>query len=246
VITLPPLVAYLRVSTDRQAEDGYGLAVQEAAIKTWARDNKRRIVAWYRDEGISGTLLAREGWMDVEDAISSKRAGGVIVYKLDRLARDTMVQETLMQSVWKLGGEVYSTSSTEMNLRDDPEDPSRKLIRTIMGAVNTYERDMIALRMRRGRRTKANRGGYAFGSPAFGHRSVNKQLVKDPAEQKTLKRLIELHSEGHSTRQIAFLLNAEGHTTKRGRLWSSPTVSDVLRRQATGRHRGKTTERTTA
>ncbi|MFC3504824.1 recombinase family protein [Micromonospora krabiensis] len=239
MITLPPLVAYLRVSTDRQAEDGYGLDVQTEAIKTWAKEQKRRIVAWYRDEGISGALLAREGWMDVEDAISGKRAGGVIVYKLDRLARDTMVQETLMQSVWKLGGEVYSTSSTETNLRDDPEDPSRKLIRTIMGAVNTYERDMIALRMRRGRRLKANRGGFAYGSPAFGQRSVNKQLVKDPTEQATLRRLVELHTQDFSTRQIAAALNAEGRTTKRGKQWTSAGVSDVLRRQATGRHRGK-------
>jgi DNA invertase Pin-like site-specific DNA recombinase len=243
VITLPPLVAYLRVSTDRQADEGYGLHVQEAAIKTWAKDQKRRIVAWYRDEGISGTLLARDGWMDVEDAISSKRAGGVIVYKLDRLARDTMVQETLMQSVWKLGGEVYSTAPTEANLRDDPEDPSRKLIRTIMGAVNTYERDMITLRMRRGRRMKATKGGFAYGSPAFGHRSVNKQLVKDPTEQATIRRLVELRAAGQSTRQIAATLNAEGRTTKRGKRWTSAGVSDVLRRHATGRHRGKTTTR---
>jgi DNA invertase Pin-like site-specific DNA recombinase len=241
VITLPPVVAYLRVSTDRQADEGYGLAVQEAAIRDWAKTNKRRIVAWYRDEGISGTLLARDGWMDVEDAISSKRAAGVVLYKLDRLARDTMVQETLMQSVWKLGGEVYSTSISEANLRDDPEDPSRKLIRTIMGAVNAYERDMITLRMRRGRRMKATKGGFAYGSPAFGQRSVNKQLTKDPTEQATLRRLVELRGQDLSTRQIAAQLNAEGRGTKRGKQWTSAGVSDVLRRRATGQHRGKPT-----
>lgn len=242
MITLPPVVAYLRVSTDRQADEGYGLHVQEAAIRDWAKTNKRRIVAWYRDEGISGTLLARDGWMDVEDAISSKGAGGVVLYKLDRLARDTMVQETLMQSVWKLGGEVYSTSISEANLRDDPEDPSRKLIRTIMGAVNAYERDMITLRMRRGRRMKASRGGFAFGSPAFGQRSVNKQLAKDPTEQATLRRLLELRRQPMSTRQVAAALNAEGRTTKRGKQWTSAGVSDVLRRHATGQHRGKATQ----
>lgn len=240
MITLPPLVAYLRVSTDRQAEDGYGLAVQEAAIKDWAKTNKRRIILWARDEGVSGKLIDRAGWIDVEDAITSKRAGGVIVYKLDRLARDTMVQETLMQAIWKLGGEVYSTSLSEANLRDDPTDPSRKLIRTIMGAVNAYERDMITLRMMRGRHMKATKGGFAYGSPAFGQRSVNKTLVKDPTEQATLRRLLELRRAGQSTRQVAATLNAEGRTTKRGKQWTSAGVSDVLRRHATGRHRGKT------
>ena len=241
MITLPPLVAYLRVSTQSQADEGYGLDVQEEVVRNWARTNKRRIIAWHRDEGVSGKLDERDGWIDVEDDISSKRAGGVIVPRLDRLARDILVQETLMQAVWKLDGEVYSCAPDENNLRDDPDDPTRKLVRRMLGLINEYERDMIALRMRRGRRLKANRGGYAYGSPAFGQRSVNKQLAKDPTEQATLRRMVELRQAGASTRQIAATLNAEGRLTKRGRQWTSGGVSDVLRRRATGRHRGKTT-----
>ncbi|MEU5946297.1 recombinase family protein [Micromonospora sp. NPDC047465] len=242
MIALPPLVAYLRVSTDRQAEDGYGLDVQTEAIKAWAKTNKRRIIDWHRDDA-SGTLAERDGWADVEHDIATKRAGGVVMFKLDRLARDMMIQETFMQAIWKLDGEVYSTAPNENNLRDDPEDPTRKFVRRMFGLMAEYERDMIVLRMRRGRRMKATKGGYAYGSPAFGQRSVNKQLVKDPTEQKTLKRLIELRQGGASTRQVAAQLNAEGHTTKRGRQWTSAGVSDVLRRHATGRHRGKTTIR---
>lgn len=239
MITLPPLVAYLRVSTDRQAEDGYGLDVQHKTITDWAKTNKRRIAVWARDEGVTGKLAERDGWADVEDAITTGRAGGVVVPKLDRLARDILVQETLMQAIWKLGGEVYSCAPDENNLRDDPEDPTRKLVRRMLGLINEYERDMIALRMRRGRRLKASRGGYAYGSPAFGQRSVNKTLAKDPAEQATLRRMVELHQSGQSTRSIAAVLNAEGRTTKRGRLWTSAGVSDALRRRITGSHRGR-------
>lgn len=238
MITLPPLVAYLRVSTDRQAEEGYGLPVQEAAIREWARTNKRRIIAWHRDDA-SGTLAERDGWADVEHDIATKRAGGVVMFKLDRLARDMMIQETFMQAIWKLDGEVYSTAPNENNLRDDPEDPTRKFVRRMFGLMAEYERDMIVLRMRRGRRMKATKGGFAYGSPEFGKRSVNKQLVKDPTEQATIRRLLELRRAGQSTRQVAAQLNAEGRTTKRGRQWTSAGVSDVLRRQATGRHRGR-------
>ena len=48
------LAAYLRVSTDRQAEHGQGLDVQRAAVREWARANGHKIVAWYADEGESG------------------------------------------------------------------------------------------------------------------------------------------------------------------------------------------------
>lgn len=236
---LPPLVGYLRVSTKRQVEEGLGLDVQERLIRDWAKTNKRRISGWHSDEGVSGTLLERDGWADVDADLIAKRAGGVVVAKLDRLARDILVQETLMQAVWKAGAEVYSCAPDENNLRDDPDDPTRKLVRRMLGLINDYERDMIVLRMRRGRRLKGNRGGFAFGSPAFGQRSVNKQLVNDPTEQATLRRMRELHRAAQSTRHIARTLNSEGRATKRGKEWTSASVSDALRREVTGKHRGK-------
>src|SRR5436190_1749852 len=49
------LAAYLRVSTDKQAEEGLGLEVQEEGIASWAADYGHRIVAWHRDEGQSGS-----------------------------------------------------------------------------------------------------------------------------------------------------------------------------------------------
>src|SRR4051794_33589968 len=49
------VVAYLRVSTDRQAEEGLGFDVQEQAIRAWAKHGGHRVVAWTRDEGVSGS-----------------------------------------------------------------------------------------------------------------------------------------------------------------------------------------------
>ncbi|MCX4462214.1 recombinase family protein [Streptomyces sp. NBC_01728] len=55
------LVGYIRVSTDRQVEDGFGLAVQEKMIRTWSRQQGHTLGrAIYRDEGYSGTLPAPE------------------------------------------------------------------------------------------------------------------------------------------------------------------------------------------
>lgn len=221
------LAAYVRVSTDKQVQ-GEGLAVQEAAIARYARRNRLDLAATFRDEGESGTLAERDGWADAEHALRSGEVAGIVVYKLDRLARDVMVQEQLMAGVWRLGGEIYSTAADENNLRDDPDDPTRKLVRRMMGIIAEYERDMVVLRMRRGRRAKARAGGFAYGSPPFGYRLIDGALAPDPDEQAVLTRAKRLRRRGLSTRAIAADLNAAGHRTKRGREWSSSSVSAAL------------------
>lgn len=223
------VAAYVRVSTDRQVQ-GEGIATQETAIARYARRARLEVVATFRDEGESGALAERDGWADAEHAVRSGEVAGIVVYKLDRLARDVMVQEQLMAGVWRLGGEIYSTAADENNLRDDPEDPTRKLVRRMMGIIAEYERDMIVLRMKRGRRVKARAGGFAYGSPPFGYRVADGALEPDPTEQATLRAARRLRRRGLSTRAIAADLNAAGHRTKRGREWSSSSVSAALTR----------------
>jgi DNA invertase Pin-like site-specific DNA recombinase len=228
------LTAYLRVSTDRQAEHGNGLDVQRAAIRSWAKANGHRVIQWRTDDGVSGSngLETREdlalAFGDLQDGTSA----GLVVAKLDRLARDLIVQETLIAEVRKIGAELFTTAAGEADfLADDPNDPSRKLIRQVLGAVNEYERSMIVLRMKSGRKVKAAKGGYAgYGSPRFGQRSVDKELVADEREQAVKARLRDLRDAGMSYRDIAAQANAEGLKSKRGGEWHSMTVSRVLQR----------------
>lgn len=227
------VVAYLRVSTDRQAEAGLGLDVQEEAIRQWAKGMGHRIIGWHRDAGVSGSngLEQREALPDALATIRSGRARGMVVYRLDRLARDLVVQETLLSEVRRIGGEVLSTALSEADyLRDDPDDPTRKLIRQILGAVNEYDRAMIGVRLRAGRRLKAENGGYAYGSPPVGYRAEAKALVVDESERRAVARARELRDQGKSLRQIAGVLDEEGHRAKRGGRWHPTTLARALAR----------------
>lgn len=86
-------------------------------------------------------------------------------------------------------------------------------------------------RLERGRRTKAAQGGYAgYGSPAFGLRSVNGELVRDPQEQRVIELIRRHHKSGKSLQQIANWLNSQGYTTKRGQDWKRISVKRVLDR----------------
>lgn len=126
---------------------------------------------------------------------------------------------------------MFSTSAAEASyLTDDPDDPSRKLIRQVLGAVAEDERSMIALRLRSGRKRKATDGGYAYGAPPFGFRVEDGELVPDEDEQDTLQRARALQKAGVSIREIATTLNEEGRSTKRGTRWHPTTVARVLGR----------------
>ena len=232
------VVSYARVSTDRQAEEGLGLEVQEQAIGEWAAACDHEIVAWYRDEGVSGSngLEHRVALADALDALKEGRAEGIVVYRLDRLARDLILQESLLADIHRLGAEAFSTSAAEASyLTDDPDDPSRKLIRQVLGAVAEYERAMISLRLRSGRKRKAESGGYAFGSPPFGYRAEGRSLVPVAAEQQALHRMRELRTQGATYEAIARTLLQENVPTKRGGQWHGKVVRDALRRESEDR-----------
>lgn len=86
-------------------------------------------------------------------------------------------------------------------------------------------------RLEQGRQAKAASGGYAgYGSPAFGQRSVNGELVDDPVETEIIELIRRHHKSGKSLQKIADWLNQQGYTTKRGQPWQRGSVKRVLDR----------------
>src|SRR5205085_9859946 len=121
------LIAYLRVSTVGQAANGYGLDAQRAECKRWAKAHGHRIVDWFEDAGISGTvdLAGRPGLSQALDALRPPpRATGLLLARADRLARSLHLQETVLQVAWNSGAAVFAADQGEL-LRDDPSDPMR-------------------------------------------------------------------------------------------------------------------------
>ena len=228
------VVGYVRVSTATQVEDGLGLDVQKAAIRAWCKANGHRLIKVLSDEGVSGTreLDDRPGLADAIALVRDGQAKGIVVPRLDRLARDLIIQETVLAEVRRVKGQVFSTSPGEAAyLSDDPDDPSRKLIRQVLGAVSEYERSMVTLRLRNGRRRKAQMGGYASGAPAFGLEARDGDLIESQDEQRSIERIVELRACGASFREICATLESEGHRTKRGTTsWQPMAVKRVLDR----------------
>jgi DNA invertase Pin-like site-specific DNA recombinase len=233
--TMLRLVAYLRVSTDRQAESGFGIDVQDAAVRSWARhkDHRGRIVATCTDEGRSGStgLLGRPGLAEALGHLHAGRADAIVVARLDRLARDLVLSEWLRAEVVRMGCQLRSADPVEdLHLVEDPDNPTGKLVRQILGAIAEYERDMIRLRMASGKAAKASTGGYVHGRPPYGWRAVKGALVRDEAEQLVVARIRRTHRLGRSLREIATSLNESGLVTRSGSTWTPVAVSRVVER----------------
>jgi DNA invertase Pin-like site-specific DNA recombinase len=224
------LAAYVRVSSESQV-DGLGLDIQRDGIRRWAKSNGHRIAATFTDAGISGTKDAadRPGLTEALASIRDREAAGLVAYRLDRVARSLTVQEAVLAQVWKMGAEAFAVD-VGMILRDDPDDPMRTFVRQVMGAAAQLDRSLVVTRMRAGRRLKAERGGYACGAPPLGWRPDGGELVAIDDEAATLERIRELHQDGASLRQIASVLTAEGHRTKRGGRWHPETLRQVVAR----------------
>jgi DNA invertase Pin-like site-specific DNA recombinase len=227
------LAGVIRVSTARQA-DAYGPDAQRTDIKGWGKETGNRIKVWYSDAAGSDLddLEFRTGLRDALADVKAGRVAGIVVGRLDRLARDLVLQETILRDIRGMGGVLFSTSAIEnAYIMDDDADPAREMIRVILSAVGRYEKKMIRLRMANGRRSKRSQGGYAGdGSPSFGMRADGGELVTDDAEQAVLIRMRELRAEGMSYPEIAATLNGEGVPAKRGGRWHAMTVSRALSR----------------
>jgi DNA invertase Pin-like site-specific DNA recombinase len=227
------IIAYIRVSSTAKADHEESAAEQRRKCRAWAAEHGHVIAATFADEGISGEngLADRTGLPEALHMLKDGGAGGLVVSKLDRLSRDMVLQEQLFGELRRLGAEPFSCSPSEQAfLGDDPDDPSRAMIRRILGAVNQYERDMIALRLRGGKRAKRARGGYAGGFVPLGQRVEGREFVPDQAGQAAIARIRELHAGGRSLREIIAALDAEGHRTKQGGRWHPSTVSRLLAR----------------
>jgi DNA invertase Pin-like site-specific DNA recombinase len=227
------VAVYVRVSTDRQVEEGYGLAVQEQQCRGWANTHGHRVVAVCSDEGVSGGngVEDRVGLPLALEVLRDGRAEGMLVARLDRLARALTVQEAILAKVWAFGGALFTADSSEV-LRDDPDDPMRTAMRQMAGVFAELDRKLIAKRLRDGRRAKAERGGFAYGSPPFGYRAEDGALMPDNEEQRVLARIVELRGTGLSLRAMCEVLTEDGCAPKHGGTWHPYTLSKILSRIA--------------
>ena len=210
---MPNILAYYRVSTQRQGKSGLGLDAQRAAVERFAEGEGLTIVNEFVEieSGKGADALNLRPKLAAALAEARKQKCSVVVAKLDRLSRDVAFVAGLMS-------QRVPFIVAELGADADP------FMLHIYAALAEKERRMISARTRAALKAAKARG-VVLGNPQQAAR--NREVARTEAE-KLRSVLTEL--KHLSSRQIAAELTLRGVATPRGGKWQSPTVLRMIDR----------------
>jgi DNA invertase Pin-like site-specific DNA recombinase len=203
------VVAYQRVSTDKQADTGNGLEAQAEAIAQAIAARGWDLVASLTDEGRSGSSMNRPALTDALDRLDRGEADVLVVAKLDRLSRSVRDFADLVERAKR-----HSWSLVALDIDVDTSTPTGELMANIYGSVAQWERRIIGQRTSEAMQAMKARG-VRLGRPVQLADTVRLRIATE-------------RSGGRSLRAIADDLNAEAVQTARGGKWYASTVRAVV------------------
>lgn len=143
----------------------------------------------------------------------------ILVEAPHRLARDLMIQESILHDLKQHAFELVNLAEPDLC----SDDPSRKFMRQVMGAMAEYEKSMIVAKLR-GARERARAKGACEGRKPYGFY---------PGEKAILERLKALRADGATYEAIASALNGEGVEPRQaGKKWHTGYIHRLLRRES--------------
>jgi len=227
------LIGYCRVSTEGQVEEGISLDAQRAKIEQYAQLHDYELVEIFTDAGFSGKNLDRPGLSEALARLRGMIGGGLVVVKLDRLTRSVRDLGYLIEHYF---AEDKRHTIMSINEQFDTSTANGRFMLYLLNVVSQWEREII------GERTKdamayLKTQGVAVGAPPYGYCYAPEPdaqgrfvLVEVLAEQRTIRLIQKLRSEGLTLHKIALKLIADGIPTKKDGAWHGQTISDVLKR----------------
>lgn len=218
---------YIRVSGMGQVEKGGPERQLRACVDFCRAQGILYQPLPFSEEGVSGTVdcMDRPAFARMMEVIeydpSPLKTRAIVVERMDRLARDLMVQEFLLRECRERGILVFAADQGALvDMAADGGDPTRKLIRQVLGALSEWEKSAIVLKLRKARERKRELTGRCEGPKPFGEGS--------DAERATLRSMLELAGICNSYQEIADRLNMAGLKTRRGNDWRKDTVFRTL------------------
>lgn len=217
---------YSRVSTQEQVE-GTSLEFQSQLTEDYCRAHGWIISQRYTDPGFTGKDGERPGLKRMLADANLGLFDKVLVYKLDRLARNLRLLLEIEEKLKK--------SEISINSLNESIDTSTAIGRTVfqvLGLAGEWEREAIIERTRSGRIQRYKEGKWAGGKPSFGYSydKETKKLVINEAEARVVRRIYDMYSGGHSLNRIATILNEEKikPRNKTGKGWVPSSVRIIL------------------
>ena len=219
-------VAYLRVSTDKQADTGVSLDAQRAKVAAYAALYELDLVAVEVDAGASAKSL--DGRPALTRALAMLDAGtadALIVVKLDRLTRSVADLGGLVADYFGPKGAALLSVSEQIDTRTS----AGRLVLNVLASVAQWEREAIGERTATAMQHKRANGERVGSVPyGFALAADGVHLVAVEGEQAAIVRARALVEGGLSLRKVAAQLAAEGHAARNGAPFTAVQVSRMV------------------
>jgi DNA invertase Pin-like site-specific DNA recombinase len=208
-----PIIAYIRVSSDKQGKSGLGLEAQRDAIARFAASESLEVAGEFIEveTGKGADALDKRPQLAAALRKAKQIKAPITVSKLDRLSRDVHFISGLMTNrvpfiVAALGKNV------------DP------FMLHIYAALAEKERSMISERTRDAL-AKAKERGVVLGNPGLGKMVTEVTTARDAMLRPILQEMWEM-----PLRDIAQELNNRNIPAPRGGAWGATSVMRVMKR----------------
>ena len=229
-------IIYTRVSTQEQSESGLGLEAQETECKIYAERFEWEIGGIYTD-AISGASDIDKRPELLNALADLKRGDVLLVYKLDRLSRDTGLSAIIERELKRKGVSLRSVCGEGTAESDD--DLGALLQRRIITMFSEYERKLIQARTKQALKAKRARGERTGGSVPFGYTvNINGEtqvLTPNPTEQETIEEIMKMRQDQVSYRKIVSNLNEK---QAHGKTWHLATIQGIVKRHSVDNYWG--------
>jgi site-specific DNA recombinase len=247
-ITNKRAVIYVRVSTTEQADEGNSLATQEKACREYAGKNGYEMVenGVFIERGESAKTTDRTELQKMLLLCAQRKSGitAVIVYKIDRLSRQTADYTQLRALFQRYGIAIKSTTENIVN------DPVGRLTENMIASIAQFDNDVRAERCSNGMLEAVRDGRYVWGAP-LGYSNVrvaDKATIAQNEMASLVRRAFELTATASSpTDDVRQMVCGEGLRKKNGQPVSKTYFYEMLRNELYmgwtekfgERHRGK-------
>lgn len=202
-------VIYARYSSDSQTEQS--IEGQVRVCKQFAEKNDLLVVDSYIDRATTGTNDNRAAFQQMLRDSKKAQWGAVIVYKLDRFARNKYESVVNRKKLKDNGVELVSA------MENIPDTPEGKLFLAVIEGFNEYFSEDLKQKVNRGLRESWLKGNATGGHPPYGYVIKDKKYVIDEAEAEIVREIFMKYAQGYKAVAIAEDLKARNVRRKCGK-----------------------------
>jgi site-specific DNA recombinase len=219
-------IGYVRVSTEKQANEGVSLEAQEARITSWCAAHGYELVRVFVDAGISGKRMDTR--KELLAALASLKKGMALVsYSLSRLARSTKHLIDISEMVAKKKADLVSLTE-----QIDTTTATGRAMFQMLGVMAELERSLIAERTTTALQHKKATGQKYCNQTPYGFEAIEGKLVQVEQEAQVVAEIQAARAGGTTLQFIADSLNGRRIPTKTGKQWQPATIHLLLKRTA--------------